>query len=62
MREHSFRRQPQEALLDLVEARACSEDDHLLAGSLEVTVDPVLLERVEGEVRRFEDGRLMRAG
>lgn len=58
--EHAFRREPQEVLLHVVVARAGGQDQDLEVGPLQVAVDPVFFERVEREVHRFEDWRLVR--
>jgi hypothetical protein len=46
--------------VDLVERRTSREDDHLEPSSVKVSINPVFFERIEREVRRFEDGRFVR--
>lgn len=56
VKQHPLRRQPQQLLLNLIKATPSRHNHNLQPGSLQVPIDPVFLERVEREVRRFEYG------
>lgn len=59
MKEHPLRRQPQQALLNLIKAAPGGHNHNLQSRPLQIPINPVLLERVQREVGRFEHGRLM---